>query len=489
MLFNSYVFLMVFLPVTWLIYFGLNRLRMFKLATGTLIIASFVFYGYQDWRLCILLATSILVNYALHCMFVQRGIGRTLRKVLLIFGLAANLGLLFYFKYLDFTIENINSLMGSTFALRNIALPLGISFYTFQQVSFVVDSYHGDIPRYHFREYALFVSFFPQLVAGPIVLHSEMIPQFADPKKRQIDFSNLLSGTEYLILGLAKKVLLADYFGRVCDGGYAVLSSLNSLSAVAVILSYTLEIYFDFSGYCDMAIGIGKLFNIEIPVNFRSPYKALNIADFWKRWHITLTRFLTTYIYIPLGGNRGGKWKTCRNVLIVFALSGLWHGADWSLVVWGVMHGMMMVLYRLNRERADRMPKRLSWLLTFVFVNIAWTFFGTESVVLSFDLFAKVFNGGAGGFMPVVVSAFCDKNLLVTLSGYFLNGEALGLFSQLLTAVWLAGGTILCVAAPSSHEIVEKRNRRQVYFLLIAVLFVLSVIRFSEVSKFIYFNF
>lgn len=489
MLFNSYAFLMAFLPVTWLIYFGLNRLKMFKLATGALIIASFVFYGYQDWRLCILLAASILANYILHCFFVQRKIDGTLRKVLLICGLAVNFGLLFYFKYLDFTIENINTLTGSTFALRNIALPLGISFYTFQQVSFVVDSYRGNITRYRFREYALFVSFFPQLVAGPIVLHSEIIPQFADMEKRRVDFSNLLSGVEYLTFGLAKKVLLADSFGRVCDAGYSALRSLNTLSAIAVILSYTLEIYFDFSGYCDMAMGIGKLFNIEIPMNFRSPYKAVNIDEFWKRWHITLTRFLTTYLYIPLGGNRDGKWKTYRNVLIVFTLSGLWHGADWSYVVWGILHGVMMVLYRQNKEKADKLPQWFSWLLTFFFLNVAWAFFGMESIVQPFKLFAMVLLGGVGGFTQEVVGAFCGKNLLVTLSGYFLSGHALGLFMQFLTAVWLAGGIILCVAAPSSHEIVEKKCRRQLYYLFLAIVFFSSVVRLSEVSKFIYFNF
>lgn len=489
MLFNSYVFLMAFLPVTWLVYFGLNRLKMFSLATGSLIIASFVFYGYQDWRLCILLAVSIFANYILHCIFAHRGIDGTLRKVLLICGLAVNFGLLFYFKYFDFTIENINVLMGSTLALRNIALPLGISFYTFQQVSFVVDSYRGDISRYRFWDYALFVSFFPQLVAGPIVLHSEMLPQFADMERRRVNFSNLLSGMEYLILGLAKKVLLADSFGRVCDAGYVSLRDLNSLSAIAVILSYTLEIYFDFSGYCDMAMGIGKLFNIEIPVNFRSPYKAVNIAEFWKRWHITLTRFLTTYLYIPLGGNRNGKWKAYRNVLIVFALSGLWHGADWSFVVWGILHGVMMVLYRQNKERADKLPKWFSWLLTFSFLNVAWAFFGMASIVRPFKLFAMVLLGGVGGFTQGVVDAFCGKNLLVALSGYFLSDHALGFFTQFLTAVWLAGGTILCVAAPSSHEIIEKKYRRQLYYFLLAVLFSLSVVRLSEVSKFIYFNF
>ena len=489
MLFNSYVFLMAFLPITWLVYFGLNHLRMYKLATGALLIASFVFYGYQNWRLCILLATSILVNYILHCMLTEGGYSKAQRKLFLFCGLAANFGLLYFFKYFDFTIENINALTGSHFVLRNIVLPLGISFYTFQQVSFVVDSYRRNIKRYQFPEYAIFVAFFPQLVAGPIVLHSEMIPQFADRGKRRVDFTNMMSGMEYLIIGLSKKVLLADSFGRVCDAGYVALRNLNSLSAIAVILSYTLEIYFDFSGYCDMAMGIGKLFNIDIPVNFRSPYKAVNIADFWRRWHITLTRFLTTYLYIPLGGNRGEKWKTYRNVLIVFLLSGLWHGADWSFVVWGGLHGVMMVLYRLNKEKVDRLPKWFSWGLTFAFLNVAWAFFGMESIVQPFKLFAMVALGGVGGFTQEVVDAFCGKNLLVTLSGYVLSGSALEVFTQLLSAAWLIGGTVLCVAAPSSHEIVDRKCRRQLYFFLLAAALFLSVVRLSEVSKFIYFNF
>lgn len=489
MLFNSYVFLMAFLPVTWLIYFGLNRLGRYQLATGGLITASFVFYGYLNWYLCLLLAASILMNYILHCALTGKNRSKAQRKLLLFFGMAFNFGLLFCFKYLDFTIENVNALMGSQFALRNIALPLGISFYTFQQVSFVVDSCHGDIKRYRFLEYALFVSFFPQLVAGPIVLHSEMIPQFADRAKRKVNFSNLLSGTEYLILGLAKKVILADSFGRICDAGYVSVRNLNSVSAIAVILSYTLEIYFDFSGYCDMAIGIGKLFNIEIPVNFRSPYKAVNIGEFWKRWHITLTRFLTTYLYIPLGGNRGGKWKTYRNVMIVFALSGLWHGADWSFVVWGMLHGVMMVLYRMNKERVDRLPKWLSWLLTFAFLNVAWAFFGMESVIRPFKLFAMVVLGGFGGFTQTITDAICGKNLLITLAGYLMSENMMGLFMQLFTAAWLVGGTVVCVVAPSSHEIVEKKCRKQWYYFLLALVFILSVLRLSQVSKFIYFNF
>ncbi len=490
MLFNSYIFLMVFLPLTCLVYYGLNRLEKYRMAAFALLAASFVFYGYQDPKLCLLLAASILLNYALHCALTGMTEGRLCRKLLLVCGVASNLGILFYFKYLDFFLENVNALTGSRFALRNIALPLGISFYTFQQLSFVVDSYRGEARRYRFLDYALFVSFFPQLVAGPIVLHSEIIPQFADPQKRKVNYSNLLAGTEYLIIGLAKKVLLADSFGRICDAGYSRIPTLGSFSAIAVILAYTLEIYFDFSGYCDMAVGIGRLLNIEIPVNFRSPYKAVNIADFWKRWHITLTRFLTTYLYIPLGGSRKGTWKTCRNVLIVFALSGLWHGADWSFVAWGMMHGVMMVLYRLTRSWVDRLPKWFTWLLTFGFVNAAWVFFGTESVRLPLQLFGRVFAGGISGGLPQLSQALCDGSFL-----YFLLSLMPGLkgsmevWMQMITVIWLLGGFLLCVAAPSSHEIVAAKCRKGSCFLALSALLFAVVIHLSEISKFIYFNF
>ncbi len=490
MLFNSYVFLMVFLPITCLLYYGLNRLEKYRMASFALLAASFVFYGYQDPKLCLLLAASILLNYAIHLALTGSCAGGGCRALLLVCGLAVNLGILFYFKYLDFFLENVNALTGSRFVLRNIALPLGISFYTFQQLSFVVDSYRGETKRYRFLDYALFVSFFPQLVAGPIVLHSEIIPQFADMQKRKVNYANLLAGTEYLIIGLAKKVLLADSFGRICDAGHAMIPELSSFGAIAVILSYTLEIYFDFSGYCDMAVGIGRLFNIEIPVNFRSPYKAVNIADFWKRWHITLTRFLTTYLYIPLGGSRKGKWKTCRNVLIVFALSGLWHGADWSFVVWGMMHGVMMVLYRLTRTWVDRLPKWFTWLLTFVFVNAAWMFFWTESIRLPLQLFRRVFCGGLSG-LPVQLSrALCDGSLVCSLLMTVSDmGGGAELFLQGLTVLWLAGGLLLCVAAPSSHEIVAAKCRKGRYYLALSALLFTAVIHLSEISKFIYFNF
>lgn len=459
------------------------------MATGALLAASFVFYGYQKWWLCFLLAVSIIVNYTIHLFLVEICHKIVLRRVLLVGGLAINFGLLFYYKYLDFAIENVNALTGSQFVVHNVILPLGISFYTFQQVSFVIDSYKGGINKYHFLEYALFVAFFPQLVAGPIVLHSEIIPQFTNLDKKRIDFSNLISGSEYLILGLAKKVLLADSFSRICDVGYNTVRTLNSISALTVMLAYTLEIYFDFSGYCDMAVGIGRLFNIEIPVNFKSPYKAINIEDFWKRWHITLTRFLTTYLYIPLGGNRKGKWRTYCNILIVFALSGLWHGANWSFVVWGLMHGVMMVLYRANQKKADRLPKWFTWLITFGFVNFAWMFFGMESEKLPLILCSRVFSGGLGGLWSDLSQAFCDNSFLTAVMALFVNENIMGMWKQIWTFLWLAGGMFICVGMPSSHEIVGKKVRKQGYFFALSVVFFMSLLRLSEISKFIYFNF
>lgn len=490
MLFNSYVFLMLFLPITLLVYFGLNRCGCYRAASIALLSASFVFYGYENWRLCLLLAASIGINYLFHTALTEDKLNLAWRrKLLLVCGVAVNFGILFYFKYLNFFLTNVNQLTGSSFLLKNVVLPLGISFYTFQQVSFVVDSYRREMGRYPFLEYALFVSFFPQLVAGPIVLHREMIPQFTDPEKRRIHYDNLFSGIEYLILGLAKKMLLADSFGRICDGGYPVIVSLDSLSAVAVILSYTFEIYFDFSGYCDMAVGIGRLFNIEIPVNFRSPYKAINIADFWKRWHITLTRFLTTYLYIPLGGSREGKWKTYRNVLIVFALSGLWHGADWSFVIWGMLHGGVMVLYRMNQSWVDRLPKWLTWFFTFGFVNAAWMFFWLESEKLPLRLFSRVFCGGLGNTWTMLSQGFCEDSFFISLFAMFAGAETVQAVSSIYMFLWLCAGLLICVAVPSTHEIVAKKHRNQFYYLGLAVLFFAAVVHLSDVSKFIYFNF
>ena len=488
MLFNSYVFL-AFLPIVWAGYFLLNRFGLFRLAQGMLIAASFWFYGYENYRLCILLMLTISFNYLLHLGLTGRGRSPMMKKGMLAAGILFNLVLLYYFKYVDFTLENVNRLFGANIALKNIVLPLGISFYTFQQVSFIVDSYYGKMKKCRFLDYSLFVSFFPQLVAGPIVLHQEMIPQFNDPEKRRINYENMIQGAEYFFMGFAKKILVADSFARICDAGYANLGQLSSVSAVLAILAFTLEIYFDFSGYCDMALGLGRFFNIIIPINFDSPYKAVTIADFWRRWHKTLTRFLTTYLYIPMGGNRKGMWRTCVNIMIVFTVSGFWHGAAWTFVLWGMFHGIAMVIYRVGKKGIDRLPKWILWGSTFLFVNITWVFFRAEFFRQPWRMLKRVISGGAGAIHENMVSALCERTIWKLTLERLVTAPVLQTICQAAVAAWFVFWVWVCVKLPSSHELVGRKMRTTGWFVFLSLLFTLSFIRLTQVSKFIYFNF
>jgi len=297
------------------------------------------------------------------------------KKTLLVFGIIANVALLGYFKYADFLIENINLSIGASVPLLHLALPLAISFFTFQQIAYLVDSYRGETAEYDFLNYALFVTFFPQLIAGPIVHHAEMMPQFASRWNLVKRYKNIALGLFIFSIGLFKKVVLADSFAIWATAGFDHATTLSLLDAWATSLSYTFQLYFDFSGYTDMAIGAALLFNIKLPINFHSPYKALDIQDFWRRWHITLSRFLKDYIYIPLGGNKKGSLRTYTNLLSTFILGGIWHGAGWTFIFWGFLHGMALVIHRFWKTLGFKMPKILAWFITFNFINIAWVFF------------------------------------------------------------------------------------------------------------------
>lgn len=267
-----------------------------------LLLMSLWFYGYFNIKYLILILGSISINYCGYRALLKDNTNNSVRKIILIGMIFFNLGLLFYYKYFNFFIENVNTLFQTEYALRDILLPMGISFFTFQQLSFIIDSYKRKVPQYNLLNYAVYVSYFPQLVAGPIVRYDEVLPQLNDFNKKKLDWDNLSDGFVIFILGLAKKMLIADVFGKAVDWGYGNLSIISSGEAYLIMLAYTMQIYFDFSGYCDMAIGIAKMMNIELPMNFNSPYKAKSIPEFWNRWHMTLTRFLTEYVYIPLGG-------------------------------------------------------------------------------------------------------------------------------------------------------------------------------------------
>lgn len=327
MLFNSFEFIFLFLPIAFLLYFLLNKFGHATLAKAWLVAASLFFYSYWNVKYLPLMLVSLIVNY-----FIGMRLVKHKSKLLLTVGLIFNIGMLSYFKYYDFFLQNVNALIGTHFTLLSLTLPLAISFYTFQKIAFLVDTYRGETKACHFLDYALFVTFFPQLIAGPIVHHAQIMPQFADSSKKRWQSKYIVLGIFVFAVGIFKKVGIADVLSPLVHEGFDVQQSLTFVEAWLSSLAFTFQLYFDFSGYSDMAIGIALMFNIKLPQNFNSPYKAVNIQDFWHRWHMTLSQFLTKYVYISLGGNRKGITRTYANIMIVFLISGLWHGAGWTFV-------------------------------------------------------------------------------------------------------------------------------------------------------------
>lgn len=351
MLFNSYAFLVGFLPLALIAFFGLGRLKSTRWALGALVVASLGFYAYWDVRNLRVLIPSLLVNFALGRILTARAALGTGTKPLVVLGIVFNLGLLGYFKYTDFLLQTATQVSGIPFALQHIVLPLGISFFTFEQIAYIVDSSRGKSRPYSFLEYLLFVTFFPHLIAGPIIQHDELLNQLGE-KTRRFSKEAFTLGLTLLIFGLFKKVVLADslvaHVGPVYDSTSGQIPTFfNSWLAT---VCYSLQLYFDFSGYSDMAIGLAHMFNLKLPANFDSPYQAHNIIDFWRRWHMTLSRFLRNYLYIPLGGNRGGPTRRYVNLMITMILGGLWHGAGWGFVLWGTLNGVFLVINNLFRN-------------------------------------------------------------------------------------------------------------------------------------------
>jgi len=379
LLFNSTEFIFFFLPITFFVYFYLNHKSYPVQAKILLVLASLFFYSWWNVIYLPLIVGSMTFNYWASLKLRPNPASQKNKKLFLMLAVAANLALLGYFKYSDFFIENLNLIFSSDISLLNLALPLAISFFTFQQIAYLVDSYRGETEENSILNYAVFVSFFPQLIAGPIVHHKEMMPQFSSTKNRLINYDNLIRGLFIFSIGLFKKVIIADSFAVWATTGFDQATQLFFFEAWATSLAYTFQLYFDFSGYTDMAIGIALMFNIILPLNFNSPYQSKNIQEFWRRWHITLSRFLRDYVYIPLGGNRSGSLKTYRNLMATFILGGIWHGAGWTFVFWGFLHGLALCIHRLWHRLGFKLWDWLAWLITFNFVNITWVFFRAEN--------------------------------------------------------------------------------------------------------------
>lgn len=380
MLFNSPIYIFLFLPLVTIIYFFLTHHQLITISRIWLILSSLFFYAYWNSNYLVLIFVTLIVNYYCSTCLQKNKNRPKFRKMILIIGIIFNIGLLAYYKYANFFIQNINSLKNTNFTLLALALPLGISFFTFQKIAFLVDCYHYKVKEYSFIDYSLFITFFPQLIAGPIVHHKDVIPQFLAEKNRILNWDNIAKGLFIFCIGLFKKNVVADFFAVWANSGYGSITTLNFWSAWGTTLSYTLQIYYDFSAYSDMAIGAALLFNIHLPLNFNSPYQALNIQDFWRRWHISLSNFLREYVYIPLGGNRNGESRTYINLIITFLLGGFWHGANWTFLAWGFMHGIALSLHRAWQMSKYKLPKLLSWIITFIFINCTWVYFRAEKI-------------------------------------------------------------------------------------------------------------
>ena len=392
MLFNSQVFIVCFLPIVLSLYYLSAAHRTVRQAV--VVLASLFFYSWWDVRFVPLLVLLTLANW-----LIARWFGMTRERWIPLVGVALNLVVLGVVKYTDFFLGTVTTLLGDNFQPWHMILPLGISFFAFQKISYLIDLRRGDRHIYNFLDFCMFVTFFPQLIAGPIVRHNEIIQQFSLDPRRPAMWENLSRGFVLFIIGVAKKVAVADTMAMLADPLFdkAVSASLSAAEAWVATAAYTLQIYFDFSGYSDMAIGLALMFGLRLPFNFNAPYRAVSIRDFWRRWHMTLSRFLRDYLYIPLGGNRCGHMRQALNVVVTMLLGGLWHGANWTFVVWGGMHGVALAVNHLWQSAGFRLPRQIAWLLTLVFVMAGWVLFRSPDFATAGNmLLSLVGHHGAG---------------------------------------------------------------------------------------------
>lgn len=517
MLFSSWPFIAVFLPIVWGGYYFLQRhASVREVSLLWLVVASLFFYGWFKPVYVLIILTSIACNFSFGSLLGRVGVPLRQKKVLLGLGISLNLLSLAYYKYTGLFFTTFND-MGAALRVPDIVLPIGISFFTFQQIAWLVDAYKHQMREPNFLHYTLFICFFPQLIAGPIVHHNEMMPQFmrklAAPRARRL----LAMGVTLFIIGLLKKVGIADHLAEIADPVFesaALGVPLTLFESWVGVLAYTLQIYFDFSGYSDMAIGLAAMFGIRLPLNFLSPYQSGNIAVFWRRWHITLSRFLKDYLYIPLGGNRRGTLRRGVNLLVTMMLGGLWHGASWTFLAWGMLHGFYLIVHQIWRKMTSwRMPRILGVTVTFIAVMLAWVFFRADS----FPAAMQVLDGMRGQHGVALQNPDGMIGDALRMAG--VDVQTVGTSRNLrLNEKWYILWLALAVAlfAPSAHHIlrgklaidvtgvaeIKERKRVKVrhlpeivwfpswrWALPLGFAFALSLLLLTRVNAFIYFQF
>lgn len=454
MVFSSTIFLCVYLPLVLLGYYICPK----KGRNLFLLIVSLVFYAWGEPKYVFLMIFSILVNY-IFGRLMDKNRGRQKRmKLLLVLSVVIDLGLLSVFKYTDFVITNINAIFGANFDLLNIALPIGISFYTFQAMSYTIDVYRDDVRvQKNLIDFGMYITMFPQLIAGPIVRYADVQDQLADRSVTTVDFSE---GVMRFVVGLGKKVLLANQMGAVWSDIYALGGDVSTLMAWTGAIAYTFQIYFDFSGYSDMAIGLGRMFGFKFPENFRYPYQSVSITDFWRRWHITLSTWFKEYLYIPLGGNRRGLARQALNLLIVWSLTGFWHGAGWNFVMWGLYYFVILFIEKLFLLKAlDKLPKFFRHVYALLLIIIGWVIFASDDVSVLLPFLGSMFgaNGAIGGMdvytlltkavlliICCIASTELPKKLFLSAAGA-MNEKAAFTLKSVLTIALLALSMILLI--------------------------------------------
>lgn len=478
MQFNSYVFILAFLPVVLIGYYLINHFRAYKCANVWLIISSCIFYGYFNVKYLFLLFLSVLINYVLAWQIRKNAKGRMSRGILIV-GLILDIGTLFILKYFNFFIKSTSI---------SFIVPVGISFYTFQQISFLIDTYRGETEEYSILEYITYITFFPTVVSGPIAYHSEVILPLRKEENRRFNYENMLKGMQTFAIGLFKKVMIADLFAKLVNVGFENYLFLNSIDIALVMIAYSLQIYFDFSGYSEMAMGIAYMFNISLPLNFDSPYQSRSIAEFFNRWHITLNRFFLKYLYIPLGGSRKGKVRTCLNIMIVFAISGLWHGANWTFIAWGIVNGLFVVGCHLLKGKISKIPRTIGVSVTFIITTFLWTIFRADSIQEALGIFAQLFHGGVGRISWLLTDVIYKLTEVRIVANFGLE-DAVSTHTDIILIGIMIVALIIVFLTKGIKERLEKYKANWGTLVSFLVLMIVSILSLSEITEFVYFNF
>lgn len=461
----------------------INKAGHFNISKWFLLFVSVWFYGYAGLKGVAIICILSLINYCIYRFLLKN----KSKKVFCGLGITIDILALLYFKYFVFAEITLNQYAGTSFNYTSIAAPLGISFITFSQISFLVDNCRN-YSNVSILDYFIYVLFFPKVTVGPIALSEDFIPMLNDENRKTVNYDNLSKGLFAFTFGLSKKVLIADLMAKYADWGFMNIEGLGCVNALIVMLAYTMQIYFDFSGFCDMAYGICLMLNMDIPVNFNSPYKAISVGDFWDRWHITLTKFFTKYVYIPLGGSRKGKIRTYVNIMIVFLISGIWHGAAFTFIVWGLLHGIGSCLSRGLKNITEKIPKFIRWLYTFIFINITWVFFRAINIGDALKFIKELFSKPTGINVELIAKATPKEYEIVQwIIAEFTKHNTY--YTGLPVLLVLVFAIYASTKMKNTNERIEDFRPTGKIVAITVILLTLSIISLSEISSFIYVNF